>query len=245
MMKNEVQNRLLQINQQFYNCYASSFSSTRNQVQPGVGRFVDHMDRTASILDVGCGNGTLARSLAARELAGRYLGLDMSESLLEDAAKGLEGSETGAYQFQQADLADQDWVETIPDGPYDWLVAFAVLHHIPGEGLRKRIVADFARLISSASQVAVSVWQWHNSARLQKRVLPWSEVGLNPDELDPGDVLLDWRAGDTIGLRYVHTFDERELTELAQSTGFLVQQSFYSDGKTGNMALYQVWQPGD
>jgi tRNA (uracil-5-)-methyltransferase TRM9 len=245
MMKNEVQNKLLEINQQFYDHYSRSFSATRNRAQPGVQRLIKRMDHAASILDVGCGNGTLAQSLAASGFAGRYLGLDMSEDLLADAAKGLEGSETGSYQFLQADIADPDWVESIPGGQFDWLVAFAVLHHIPGQSLRERIVADFARLVSPESRVAISVWQWQNSPRLQKRVLPWSAVGLNPDRLDPGDVLMDWRAGETIGMRYVHTFDESELSELAQSAGFQVQQSFYSDGKPGNLALYQVWQPDD
>jgi tRNA (uracil-5-)-methyltransferase TRM9 len=244
-METATQMKLLQINQQFYDHYARSFSATRNQAQPGVRCLLKKMSRVASVLDVGCGNGTLAQTLAASGFAGRYLGLDMSEDLLADAAKGLEGSETGSYQFLQADLADPDWVESIPGGQFDWLVAFAVLHHIPGQSLRERIVADFSRLVSPESWVAISVWQWHNSPRLLKRVLPWSAVGLNPDKLDPGDVLMDWRAGETVGLRYVHTFNESELSELAQSAGFQVQQSFYSDGKTGNLALYQVLQPGD
>jgi hypothetical protein len=73
-------------------------------------------------------------------------------------------------------------------------------------------------------------------------VLPWSTVGLDADDLDKGDVLLDWRAGDAPGLRYVHTFDEASLTALAESAGFRIIQTFYSDGKSGDLALYQVWQ---
>jgi hypothetical protein len=60
--------------------------------------------------------------------------------------------------------------------------------------------------------------------------------------LDEGDVLLDWRAGEVIGLRYVHTFSEDGLTQLAESVGFEVLETFYSDGRTGDLALYQVWE---
>jgi len=133
-------------------------------------------------------------------------------------------------------------VEGIAGVPYDWLVCFAVLHHLPGKGLREQIVNCFTRLITPESRVAVSVWQWHNSPRLRKRVHPWSEVGLKVESLDTRDVLMDWRAGETVGLRYVHTFDEDELATLAQAAGFQVQQTFYSDGKPGNLALYQVWR---
>jgi len=39
----------------------------------------------------------------------------------------------------------------------------------------------------------------------------------------------------------VHTFNEAGLTHLAEAAGFTVQESFYSDGKSGDLALYQVW----
>ena len=73
--------------------------------------------------------------------------------------------------------------------------------------------------------------------------MPWAEVGLAPEDVDEGDVLLDWRASDQVGLRYVHTFSEASLTRLAEQAGFKVNESFLSDGKPGNLALYQVWRP--
>jgi hypothetical protein len=100
-----------------------------------------------------------------------------------------------------------------------------------------------ASLTAANGRAAVSVWQWQNSPRLRERVLPWSRVGLAGAELDPGDVLLDWRGGDRVGLRYVHTFDPAELAVLAESAGMRVVERFFSDGKPGNLAHYQVWAP--
>ncbi len=238
-----VQSKLLTINQKFYDRFTRSFSATRHQVQPGVNRLITQILPTFSVLDIGCGNGTLARALIDRDFSGRYLGVDMSESLLSKAREMTPDPPQGDFSFQLVDLAVEGWQTNIPHQPYDWLTCFAVLHHLPGQALRKQIVAAFAKCIRPESFVAVSVWQWQNSPRLRKRVIPWSAVGLDPQAFDDGDVLLDWRAGETLGLRYVHTFDEERLTALAKSSGFQIIESFFSDGKSGDLALYQVWQP--
>ena len=242
MMKEAIQSKLHKINQDFYDRFAGSFSATRSRIQPGVQRLVKHMLRAPSLLDIGCGNGTLAEALAAQSFNGRYLGLDLSQDLLDCAAARMGEKEQGKFKFRQADLSDPGWLQGIAPGSFNWLVSFAVLHHLPGEHLRRQTVKAFARLVSPQGCVAVSVWQWFNSPRLRQRVLDWGEVGLDPNDLDPGDVLLNWRAGETIGLRYVHTFDEAELTGLANCAGFQVINTFLSDGKPGNLALYQVWQ---
>ena len=241
-MDSNIQSRLLELNRNFYNRFASSFSDTRGRVQPGVRQIIKRMDLDSSILDVGCGNGTLARALVENGYNGDYLGVDMSEELLTKAQTLLDENAQGHINFQQIDLADLDWQNAVPTENFDWLVSFAVFHHLPGQILRRNIASAFADLVAQTGKVAVSVWQWQNSPRLSKRVLPWDTVGLDPAKLDKGDVLLDWRAGETVGYRYVHTFTENSLTELAQDAGFTVRESFYSDGKTGDLALYQVWQ---
>lgn len=238
------QTKLLEINQQFYNQYASSFSLTRHQAQPGVRLLAQHIESHAAVLDVGCGNGTLARALNAQGFSGTYLGIDMSPGLLKNARKLLNIPLPGIYDFRLVDLSQADWTDHIHRRTYDWLVSFAVLHHLPGADFRQQTINKFSQLISPQSHISVSVWQWQNSPRLRKKILPWSSVGLDAKDVDDGDVLLDWRAGQSPGIRYVHTFSEESLTQLAQSAGFKVIETFYSDGKTGNLALYQIWRLG-
>jgi tRNA (uracil-5-)-methyltransferase TRM9 len=241
-MDAHIQSKLLEINREFYTRFSHSFSTTRHQVQPGVHQLIHAMLPAANILDVGCGNGTLARALVAQGFSGEYLGVDLSSGLLAQAETLLNKPKVGSFNFQLIDLAEPEWHASIPYRDYTWLTAFAILHHLPGEALRQQTARAMRKLIASDGCVAVSVWQWHNSPQLQKRVLPWSTVGLAEDDLDQGDVLLDWRADESVGLRYVHTFSEESLTALAQQAGFRVSESLYSDGKSGNLALYQVWK---
>jgi hypothetical protein len=99
-------------------------------------------------------------------------------------------------------------------------------------------------LLTPKGRFVHSNWQFLNSERLRKRVHPWEEIGLSDSEVDPGDYLLDWRRGG-FGLRYVHHFSEKELTALAAETGFGVVETFYADGETGDLGLYQVWEIKD
>jgi SAM-dependent methyltransferase len=236
------QTKLLALNQAFYDQFSNSFSATRGRIQNGVRRVMENIPKQANVFDVGCGNGTLARALITAGFEGSYLGVDMSAGLLSEAETLTEINPQKEIRFQQANLADPNWTGKIPPLSCDWLVSFAVLHHLPGEDFRQRIVAQFKTFLKPGSMVAVSVWQWHNSPRLRKRVLPWSTAGIQPEAVDDGDVLLDWRAGESPGVRYVHTFTEESLSELAYSGGFRVRNSFYSDGKIGNLALYQIWE---
>jgi tRNA (uracil-5-)-methyltransferase TRM9 len=168
-MDPQVKAKLIEINQDFYQRFAHSFSATRHQVQPGVRQVIQSIEPGASILDIGCGNGTLARALADQGFAGKYLGVDMSAGLLEKAQQLLTDPPTGIYEFELADLSSPGWQNAIPQAANDWLVSFAVLHHLPGEVLRQDTANAFRQLIAQDGFVAVSVWQWQNSPRLVKR----------------------------------------------------------------------------
>ena len=58
--------RLIALNRQFYADHGRDFSETRARLQPGVLRLLDTLDEYEAILDLGCGNGELARTLSRR-----------------------------------------------------------------------------------------------------------------------------------------------------------------------------------
>lgn len=194
-----------------------------------------------SILDLGCGNGELARELGRRGHRGSYLGVDFSPPLLQDAESLPEGLSARFMKVDLARLADYS-EELLVSGNWSVVTAFAVLHHIPSYDLRLNILRVVKQLLAGDGMFIHSNWQFLNSEKLKSRIQPWSRVDLAQESLDSGDYLLDWRSGGH-GLRYVHHFDEQELDELARDSGFGVVDTFYSDGETGNLGLYHIWKP--
>lgn len=250
--------RLVDINRQFYQSFALQFSKTRQRIQPGVHKILEVVPPDARLLDLGCGNGELWRTLVQHGFTGTYIGLDYSPGLLSEARKFPpdfleEASPAKKPVFIQSDLTSADWDAALtaltPDSDtdqlsiplrFDFIFIFAVLHHIPGNDLRRGILEKSKSHLRSGGQIVLSVWQFLNSERFQDRIQPWEKVGLKAEDVDPGDYLLDWREGGE-GLRYVHHFTQDELADLAYHTSFSIQQTFLSDGHEGNLGLYQVW----
>ena len=244
MLAPAVAQTLLALNRDFYGRFGAAFAEKRSRLQPGVARLLARIPPTARVLDVGCGHGNVLRGLRARGFRGRYVGLDFSPDLLAHARAAAADPPPGAdFRILRRDIADPAWPEGLPV-PFDFVMAFAVLHHLPGESLRRRIVAAIRGLLSPGGLFIHSHWQFLNSARLRARIQPWESVGLHPEDVDPGDYLLDWRHGGH-GLRYVHHFSPPELASLAAATGFRVRETFLSDGEGGRLGLYQVWEAID
>jgi SAM-dependent methyltransferase len=230
--------RLLDLNRQFYQTFALQFSATRQRLQPGVQRALAGIDPRHRLLDLGCGSGALAWELVRRGHTGGYLGIDSTLALLNLARASI--TDQSGFDFLERDLADPAWHQGLPLGSFDAVLAFAVLHHLPGEPLRRTVLADVRSLLTPGGRFTFSVWQPMNSPRLRARLQPWSAAGLSEDQVDPGDCLIDWREGGA-GLRYVHHFSEAELEALAAAAGFKVVETFYSDGEGGRLGLYQTW----
>jgi len=255
-------NRLVELNQKFYQTFAQQFSDTRQRLQPGVKRIIAQIPKNANILDLGCSNGELWLSLKRAGYRGHYVGLDNSHELLQIAKKRQgdlieslisksenpelnrssdKSAKNAQPKFLQVDLSSPNWSANIPNSPFDFILAFAVLHHLPGEDLRQGVLHQVHKLLNPIGTFIHSEWQFLNSPRLRARIQPWETIGLTAVSVDPGDYLLDWRHGG-FGLRYVHHFFVEELANLANECRFTVVDAFLSDGESGKLGLYQVWE---
>ena len=235
-MKKETIEKIVELNSQFYQKFGEQFSATRGRIQPGVRKILEGIGRDLSILDLGCGNGEFARQLADAGHTAPYLGVDFSLPLLNDA---MRIPEHFPAKFLELDITSADW-SPIPD-TYSLITCFAALHHIPGEETRLRILRNIHQRLAPNGQFIFSNWQFLNSERLRNRIQSWEVANINESDLDKGDYLLDWRRGGT-GYRYAHQYSEEELAHLAELSDFKVVDTFYSDGSTGNLGLYQTWE---
>lgn len=244
-METEVLRQIRSINHQFYQTFADSFAETRRRLQPGVQRLLPGIASSHNVLDLGCGNGELAAALLEAGFEGDYLGVDLSERMLAIARDNAGGRPHVAFVHAELGLSNLKTVigrsvDRRFHPPYDHLLCFATLHHVPGRMVREELVRELQDLAGQGARLSLSVWNFMDSDRLRERVVPWEQVGLAQAQVEPGDHLVDWRR-DGEGLRYVHHFDEEELSALARQANFQVAETFYSDGETGTLGLYQVW----
>lgn len=248
-MKTETAARLNTLNRVFYEEFGDAFASTRRRIQPGVRTFLETVSEGSSWLDLGCGAGALAVAWAKTGRRGSYSGRDFSHALLAEATEATRGlsNERFRIDYNFVDLHDPAWAEAYRGHYFDGVACFAALHHIPGRLNQLAVMRGAASLLRSGGEAIFSVWQFQNSPKLMERVLPWETVGIDSTELEMGDTLLDWRfalpgSASTRGLRYVHLFTEASLAALAEEAGLTLSESYYSDGKSGNLALYQRYR---
>ena len=239
-MNSDTAAKLIAINREFYDRFGASFSATRQRLQPGVKRILESLNGDEKILDLGCGNGELARALAKRGHHSPYLGLDFSLPLLRVAESKSEGFSARFMEIDLTKLSVSSNQSLITDH-WTLITAFAVLHHIPSDEIRLNILKTVRGLLAEDGRFILSNWQFLNSEKLKGRIKPWEAAAVSGSEVDAGDYLLDWRSGGD-GLRYAHHFTVEELSTLAGQAGFRVKDSFLSDGESRDLGLYQVWE---
>ena len=107
---------------------------TRGFTDPAI-RYVDelvlHYKEELEILELGCGFGHHARRLAVRLPHARVEGVDISENRITKAREGAPSNVT----FQVMDISDMKY----PDGRFDLVLGFAVVHHVEVRGLMAEI----------------------------------------------------------------------------------------------------------
>jgi SAM-dependent methyltransferase len=234
--------RLNQINREFYATFATSFSETRSESAQELQVILPYIADGARVLDIGCGNGRVAALLGRLRRGVTYVGLDASEEMIGSARRKAQGAE-----FLVADIAQPVWMDRLPGqaggqpGPstFGCVLMLAVLHHIPGSDVRARLMRQVRDLLAPQGRLVVSTWQFLDNPRMRKKIVPWSTVGIDERELEPGDVLLDWKRGGA-GLRYCHWIGEDELDALATQAALNVVETWRAGGREGNLSLYAV-----
>jgi len=111
-----------------------------------------------SVLDIGCGRGLLLVAAAHRLTSGRAVGVDMflpnaitgnhPNAALENAA--IEGVRD-RVDVQEADARKLPF----PDSSFDTVVSNFVLHEMPTEEDRQKMIAEIARVLKPGGHVAL------------------------------------------------------------------------------------------
>ncbi len=245
-MNDSTRHALNGINQRFYDTHAEAFGQTRDHAWPGWDRAWATVPRTKPLrlLDVGCGNGRFGAYLG--EVAARpveYTGVDSSRALLDRARQRT--AVLGSPRLECLDWESAGPGASLPNGPFEAVVAFGVLHHVPGHDGRRALLQAMAARLAPDGVLVATFWRFgapELEARYAARQVSWSDPAAPPidtAQLESGDQLLQW--GDTPGaLRYCHYCDDNEIRALVQGLGLETIDAFTEDGRNGELNRYAI-----
>lgn len=231
-MRLAVVNRLLKLNQNFYEQFADAFAQSRVGEQPGFRQLLNWLPiHPAQLLDVGCGDGRLGRYLQTDGQIQSYTGVDFSQKLLQLAQSQTVGS------FYQRDISQPGCLAGL--GQFEVVACLATLQHIPGRANRLRLLREMAAHLPAHGRILLANWQFMESPRQRRKLCAWEKIGLTEQNVEAHDYLLSWQRGG-MGWRYVCWIDAAETKQLAENAGTFPLHQFYQDGKEGNLNLYTI-----
>jgi SAM-dependent methyltransferase len=111
-----------------------------------------------SIIDVGCGTGSLTRVLADAVRPERIVGVDLSDVYLDDARENIRDTRVS---FEKGDATQLNF----PDATFDRAVSMLVLQFVPDAD---RAIAEMKRVVRPGGVVAAAVWDSYGGMPAQR-----------------------------------------------------------------------------
>lgn len=174
-----------------YDLFVGLVSLGRERVCRGRALDLAYLKPGESVLDIGCGTGTLA--IAAKQrvgLTGRVYGVDASPEMLGRAS--AKANRAGAEVVFKNGIAER---LPFPDGEFDAVLSTVMLHHL-GRKARQQCAHEVRRVLKPGGRVLavdfarpaqgkkglLDHFHHHGYVDLQDLVALLTEAGLNPVE---------------------------------------------------------------
>lgn len=251
-MRDQTRRQLRALSRAFYDARAADFDASRADLPwPGWERVRAALPAgPLRVLDVGCGNGRLARFLVTpddgREPAPLdYLGLDASAALVEAAERRQPPATRATCRFAVHDFLESEPPgDGLPAGPFELVALMGVLHHVPGRATRRGLLEACADRLAPDGLLALTVWQFADRPRFARRRLPWSSLGpvegapVDEADLEDGDQLLGFGEDPAAAPRYCHQVADAEIEDWPARLGLEPVADFRADGAEGDLNRY-------
>lgn len=219
-MKQATQKYLLGLVKKNYDDIAQEFDQTR-QKEPWseLNNLTEPVKDGDSVLDVGCGNGRLARLFFDKKV--KYLGIDSSAGLVELAKRNFPD-----YHFAEGNILDLSHLKT---ADFDYIYCIAVLHHLPGIDLQTAALEQLKNKIKPSGKIIITVWNLWEKPKFRKLIykFAWLKVfGMN--KMDFGDIIFSWKNSlqEKLSQRYYHAFTERGLKKIVELSGLQIEKIY-------------------
>jgi ubiquinone/menaquinone biosynthesis C-methylase UbiE len=154
-----------------------------------------HLHRGMSLLDIGCGPGTITFDLARLVAPGRVVGVDLSADVIEEAAKAVRAAGLDAVELMVGDFRELD------PGTFEVVHAHQVLQHLSDPVGALRCMGRLARpggvVAVRDSDYPAMLWAPASEGLERWREIYVAVTRRNQAHADAGRNLLGWahRAG--------------------------------------------------
>lgn len=105
------------------------------------------------ILEIGCGDGSVADRMNRLYPDADYLGIDVGHS----AGRRYTGD---VWRARFRSMTSSQLVEERPE-PFDLILVVDVLHHVPSHAARVQLLQDAAALVAPGGRLLIKDWERH------------------------------------------------------------------------------------
>jgi ubiquinone/menaquinone biosynthesis C-methylase UbiE len=217
---------ILEQTKQNYNLIAKEFSASRREIWEELNFLFANLKEREKVLDLGCGNGRWYPVFKEKKVD--YFGVDNSEKLIEIAKENFPDA-----KFFVGDALNLPF----SDNFFDKVYSIALLHHIPSEDFRIKVLKEAKRVLKSGGILILTCWK---ICRLREILVLLKYTFLKivgKSKLDFRDAFVPW---DKKMLRYYHFFTQKELENLVRKVGFEILESGVVKNKRGNRQNYYI-----
>lgn len=204
MNKNDVQKIINQVKVD-YDLIAREWNLSRNRASQLKISLISEIKENDKVLDLGCGNGLMVPFIL--EQGGFYQGVDISENLLKIAKEKYQKVNFFKGQVTALPFKNEE---------FDFVISFAVLHHLPSRELQEKFFQEIRRVAKFNTKIKIIVWNL---------LSPWTNKKFKIEQQlaggKSGDVVVPWKATKgKIVERYLYQFSKEELFSLAEKFEF-------------------------
>lgn len=218
-MRQKKAKKILEHVKSTYDIIGEEFDETRQQPIKEFKLFEQWLKPGMHILDLGCGNGRLLRSLHETlkdepKPAFNYLGVDNSETMLRMAKKNHPHE-----NFIQGDHLK------IPskDGAIDMIFNIRAFHHLPSKKMRLQALAEMNRVLQPNGILVITVWNLLRPGFWKPALKAFLRFIYTLGGYGWKDFFIPWGKK---AKRYYHAFTPMELMKLVTNTGFEIEELF-------------------
>lgn len=188
-----------------YNKVAIPFVASRVRDWDEFEIIAPHIHSNITLLDAGCAHGRLIPTFLKHNLKKEnYTGIDISENLIEKAKQTFPD-----MRFDVGDVCNLPYQNEI----FDITVSSAVLHHIPSQELRMKMLQELTRVTKPNGKIILLVWNAFYFPHLWKSIfLSYIKSFISFGNKESGDMYLPFFGKEN--KRYVHAFTKKALIHL-------------------------------